>query len=423
MTTVFNPFSREKRLRSPQRVAVGGFLFALTLICSSPAQGQSPDSLFAKARSAALEQENYEKARTLGYQALDLNPDYHGIRVFVARTLAWEEKPDSAQAELRYVLERAPDHYEGLKAMIDVQTWADRPQQALQYANQALEHYPDDPYFMRKRAAALRWLDRPDAALAQLNAVLAAQPSDEEAKRQRRTLKKEQMRHTLSVTYRRDAFRGRRAPWSFGTVTLGRATSIGSVIGRVRYANRFETSGLQYGIEAYPSIMSGLSAYVSAGVSASSIFPNYRLGISLYKSFPRNFSAELGTRYLNFGSGGTFVHVASLTKYYGNYLFKASTYVTSSSSGPSVSVGGEARRYFGGARTYVSVNGSGGSSASDPMFEEDVRLRSAWTVSASGQLPLNYRTLISGSVGYDEERLRTRTIRRVSVSLSLTYEF
>ncbi len=402
---------------------MGFLVLMLALFGSMPARGQSPDSLFAKARSVAFEQENYETARTLAYRALDRSPNYHGIRVFVARTLAWEERRDSARAELRYVLERDPAHYEGVKAMIDVQTWADRPSKALQYANQALEHHPDDPYFMRKRAAALRWLDRPDAALVQLNAVLAAQPTDEEAKRQRRNLKKEQMQHTLSATYRRDAFRGGRAPWSFGTVTLGRATSIGSVIGRVRYANRFSTGGLQYEVDAYPSIMSGFYAYASAGVSASSIFPDYRFGLSLYKSLPHGFLAELGTRYLNFGGGGTFVHVASLTKHYGNYLFKASTYVTASSSGTSVSVGGEVRRYFGGARTYVSVSGSAGSSASDPMFEQDLSRRSAWAVSAGGQLPLNYRTLISGSVGYDVEELSSQTVRRVSVRLSLTYEF
>lgn len=423
MSTDLIPFGGEQHPCRHRHVGAALLVLALVLIGASPAQGQSVDSLFAKARSIAFEDGDYEKARTIAYAALDRSPNYHGIRVFAARTLAWEGQRGKARDELRYVLERDPDHYEGLKAMIDVQTWSDRPQQALQYANQALEHHPDDPYFMRKRAATLRWLDRPDAALAQLNDVLAAEPSDEEARSALRSLKREQMRHTVSVTYRRDAFRGSRLPWSFGTVTLGRSTPIGSVIGRVRYANRFSKRGLQYGIDAYPSIMSGLYAYVSAGASTSSIFPNYRFGLSLYKSLPRSFSAELGTRYLNFGGGGTFVNVASLTKYYGNYMFKTAAYVTPSSSGTSVSAGGEVRRYFGGARTYASVSGSMGSSASDPMFEEDLRRQSSWGVSASGQLPINYRTLISGSVGYDVEELRPRTIRRVSFSLSLTYEF
>ena len=423
MSTDLPPFERAQQRGRPRRVGAALLLVALVLLGASPAQGQSVDSLFAKARSVAFEDGDYEEARAIAYEALDRSPNYHGIRVFAARTLAWEGQREKARDELRYVLERDPDHYEGLKAMIDVQTWSDRPNKALQYANQALEHHPDDPYFMRKRAAALRWLDRPDAALAQLNAVLATKPSDKEAQRALRDLKQEQMRHTVSVTYRRDAFRGSRLPWSFGTITLGRSTSIGSVIGRVRYANRFSTGGLQYSIDAYPSIMSGLYAYVNAGVSASSIFPDYRFGLSLYKSLPRSFSAELGTRYLNFGGGGTFVNVASLSKYYGNYLFKVATYVTPSSSGTSVSAGGEVRRYFGGAQTYASVSGSVGSSASDPMFEEDLQRQSSWGVSASGQLPLNYRTLVSGSAGYDVEELRTRTIRRFSFSLSLTYEF
>ena len=390
---------------------------------ASSAQGQSADSLFRAARTEAFEAGDYERARALAYDALAQSPEYHGIRVFAARTLAWEGRRDSARAELAHVLTRAPDHYEGLKAMIDVESWSDRPYAALDYANAALSHYPDDTYFMEKRAGLLRWLDRPDAAAAQLNALLATQPSSENARAALRRLRREQMNYSASLSYRRDAFRGGRTPWSFGTATLGRKTPIGSVIGRVRYANRFSTNGLQMEIDAYPSLAPGLYAYVSVGASASSIFPDVRGGASLYKSLPRSFSAELGARYLNFGGSETVIYTASLTRYYGNYLFRGATYVTPSTSGTSVSGGGRVRRYFGDANTYLSVNGSVGTSPSDPLFVEDVRRRSSWSVSLDGQVPLSPRTLVSGSVGYDEEELRTRVVKRVSVSASVTYKF
>lgn len=389
----------------------------------SSAQGQSVDSLFQAARTEAFEAGDYQRARALAYEALARSPNYHGIRVFAARTLAWEGRRDSARAELARVLARAPDHYEGLKAMIDVESWSDRPYAALDYADTALDHYPDDTYFMEKRAGLLRWLDRPDAAAAQLNALLATQPSNENAQEALRRLRREQMHYSASLSVRRDAFRGGRTPWSFGTATLGRKTPIGSVIGRVRYARRFSNNGLQVEVDAYPSLAPGLYAYVSVGASASSIFPGIRGGASLYKSLPRSFSAELGARYLNFGGSGTVIYTASLTRYYGHYLFRGVTYVTPSTSGTSVSGGGRVRRYFGDANTYLSVNGSVGTSPSEPLFVEDVRRRSSWSVSVDGQVPLTPRTLVGGSVGYDEEELPTRVVKRVSVSASVTYKF
>ncbi|MEF8817003.1 MAG: YaiO family outer membrane beta-barrel protein [Salinibacter sp.] len=389
----------------------------------SSARGQSADSLFEAARAEAFGAGDYERARALAYDALAQSPNYHGIRVFVARTLAWEGRRDSARTELTYVLERAPDHYEALKAIIDVESWSGRPYVALNHANAALGHYPDDAYFMEKRAGLLRWLNRPDAAVAQLNALLAADPSRESARATLRQLRYEQLKYTASLSYRQDTFRGGRTPWRFGVATLGRKTPIGSVIGRVRYANRFSSNGLQFEVDAYPSLANGLYAYVSVGASASSIFPGFRWGASLYKSLPRSFSVELGARYLNFGGSETVIYTGSLTRYHGNYLFRGTTYVTPSTSGTSLSGGVQVRRYFGGAKTYVSIKGSAGTSPSDPVFAEDVRRRSSWSVSVDGQVPLSSRTLVGGSVGYDEEELRTRTMKRVSVSASVTYEF
>jgi YaiO family outer membrane protein len=389
----------------------------------APAQGQSADSLFRQARSVAFDDGEYEQARTLAYRALERAPNYHGIRVFAARTLAWQGRRDSARTELQYVLERAPDHYEGLKAVIDVETWSDRPQKALSYANQALTHYPDDPYFLNKRAELLRWLNRPDAAKDQLQSVLQLDPSNETARKTLRKLRAEQWKYTATVSYRRDSFTGTLTPWHISSVSVSRSTSIGSVIGRVRYANRFSTGGLQYEVDAYPSLTSGLYAYVSAGASAASIFPDYRFGASLYKSLPWSLTGEVGTRYLNFGGGGVFVHTASLTKYYGNYLLRTGTYVTPSGTGTSVSANGKIRRYLGGADTYVGLSGSVGSAPSDPTFQSDVQRLRSWGVSAEGQTAIGRRMLLGGSIGYDFEEFSAQSRGRVSVNLSVSYDF
>jgi YaiO family outer membrane protein len=399
-------------------------LFGIVLLRGAPpAAAQSVDSLFSQARSTAVTDGDYEKARALAYRALDRSPNYHGIRVFAARTWAWQGRRDTARTELRYVLERAPDHYEGLKAIIDVEMWSDRPRSALSYANQALEHYPEDTYFLTKRADLLRRLNRPRDARAQLQTILDRSPSNEAARSALRQLQAEQRTYTATATYRRESFTGSLDPWHIGSVSVSRSTPVGSLLGRVRYANRFATDGLQFGVDAYPSFAPGFYAYLSAGASASTIFPSYRFGASLYKGLPWSLTVELGSRYLNFGEEDVFVHTASLTRYHGNYLFRAGTYVTPSGSGTSVSVNGTVRRYLNGAQTYVDVSGSAGSAPNNPDFRDDVRRLRSWGVSTEAQVAVGQRTLVGGTLSYDFEALPTRSRGRIRLGFSVSYDF
>jgi YaiO family outer membrane protein len=108
-----------------------------------------------------------------------------------------------------------------------------------------------------------------------------------------------------------------------------RTTGIGSVTGRVNYANRFKNNGLQYELEAYPHISKTFYSYVSVGYSDSiGVFPHWRGGFSLYANLPKSFEGELGMRYLQFSGDPTFIYTAYLGKYYKSWLFSARTYVT-----------------------------------------------------------------------------------------------
>lgn len=414
--------------KSPRvRLAIAAMLAVVgSALLNQQAFAQSSDSLYAQARKVAFDEGDYERARALGYRALERSPNYHGIRVFVARTLAWDGMRDSARTELKTVLDRAPDHYEGLKAMIDVESWSERYRSALEYADQGRKHYQDDSHFIEKRAALLRTLNRPQEARAQLDVILSENPSNEFAKAELRRLREAQRRYTASLSYRHDAFRGGRLPWRFGTFTLSRPTPIGSVIGRIQYANRFSTNGLKFGVDAYPSLVSGLYAYLNAGYSSSSIFPRYRLGGSLYKSLPWSMTAEIGARHLNFGGGGTTIYTASLTKYRGQYMYRAGTYLTPGSTGTSASVNAMARRYLSGSQTYVGANASIGSSptgARADAFEEDFQRTRSWSVSAHAQVAVAQRTVLGISIGYDSEEIVSGTRRRISSTVSVSYEF
>lgn len=120
----------------------------------------------------------------------------------------------------------------------------------------------------------------------------------------------------------------------------------GSVILRVSGADRFGTEGTQYEIDMYPSIRKGLYAYLSVGVSGSSLFPERRYGAQIWKSLGRGYEASIGARYLAFDDPVT-VWTGSIGKYKGNYYYVLTPYVVDDEDGTSASGILEIRRYYG----------------------------------------------------------------------------
>lgn len=253
--------------------------------------------------------------------------------------------------------------------------------------------------------------------------LLSSDPSSTEARLALQSVRLKQMKHTASLSYRYDRFDQIFDPWNFMEFSLSRQTSLGSVIGRVQYANRFATNGVQFNIDAYPSLYSGLYAYLSAGYSDSSIYPGSRFGLSLYKSLPWAMEVEGGIRYLKFSASETEIYTFSLSKYWGSYLFTGRTYIIPYSGDISQSFGLLARRYFGDADTYFGLSGGYGSAPSEVQFAEDLNRLTSWSVSAEAQYPLGNRYLIGGRGEYYSEEFTNFTRVRISTRAYISYRF
>ena len=96
---------------------------------------------------------------------------------------------------------------------------------------------------------------------------------------------------------------------------------------RINAAGRFGTTGLQIEADAYPKINKKTYAYINVGAADDILFPQYRAGLSLYRSLPGSFEMEGGFRLLHFQSN-VWIYTASLSKYYKKYLFNISTFLT-----------------------------------------------------------------------------------------------
>jgi YaiO family outer membrane protein len=154
------------------------------------------------------------------------------------------------------------------------------------------------------------------------------------------------------------------APWQLASVDYKRQTPLGAVIGRINYANRFNTNGIQAEVDAYPHLSRMFYSYLNAGYSNDvGVFPHYRAGYSLYANLPGSWEAEAGFRYLFFNSS-TWIYTVSLGKYYRNFWFNVRSYLTPGGSA-SQSYTLNTRYYYGGSDDYFSAGIGTGISPDD----------------------------------------------------------
>ena len=139
--------------------------------------------------------------------------------------------------------------------------------------------------------------------------------------------------NTIGIKYDLISFdKGGNKPWNFVSMEYNRMIKKFPLTARVNYANRFGKSGLQLEGEAYPSISKKIYTYINAGYSIDSlVFPKFRGGVSLYASLPSAFEVDGGFRILYFNSA-TWIYTAGVGKYYKNYWFNFSTFLTPANS-------------------------------------------------------------------------------------------
>lgn len=314
------------------------------------------DVLFARARQEAFN-ENRVLAREMLHHILETSPDYHDVRVFLGRTYAWDGQRDSARSEFKQVLAKSPEHLEALQAYTDVEIWDEKFETALSMVDRGLKTYPTDEELLYKRASILNSLGRQSDSQITLSKLLDINPSHENGKKLLRTIKVARMKYTAGISYNIDLFDKVFNPAHAGSVQLGRTNSWGTAIMRMNWAHRFETNGFQPEIEAYPSIVKGVYAYLNYGYSNTLLFPKHRIGAEIFTKLPGSLEASAGIRYLHFNAETEVnIYTASLGWYVKDYLLLLRGFVTpDEEAGTSVSGSLTARRYFSDADTYVGL--------------------------------------------------------------------
>ena len=281
-----------------------------------------------------------------------------------------------ARKEFERVIQKNSGYEDAHLAYGYLEYWDDNPEKALIVIQPGIDKNPNSKGLLMLKAKILNNLERFAEANATLDELLVFYPKDSEARAFSQKIKDLSSKNQIGVSYDFVRFDKRFSdPWHLASLSYGRQTPIGSVTGRLNYANRFTNNGVQFEVDAYPRISNTFYAYVSGGISENGgIFPRYRAGFSLYANLPKSFEADAGFRFLSF-SKSTWIYTASIGKYYSNYWFNVRTYLTPSNNSLSKSVSLSIRYYLAGADDYLSFGIGTGLSPDRPenyiLYDDD----------------------------------------------------
>lgn len=353
------------------------------------------DELFVKARKTAFDNDNYPEAIALTKMALSKSPDYLELSVFLGRLYTFTDSIAKARTVFKEVLLKEQGHEDASLAYGNLEYWNDDSPKALEIVDKGLVKHPGSEGLLVLKAKILKDMKRYADANKTINDLLEINPKHTEARTLGQRIRLVSAKNTLGLSYDYVYFDKRfDDPWHLASIDYGRQTKIGSVTARINYANRFNSDGKQFELDAYPRLSDLFYAYVSGGISdKDGIFPHYRAGFSLYSNLPAAFEADAGFRLLVFNDQ-TWVYTLGLGKYYKNYWFNLRSYITPSNTSVSYSFSLNVRYYLGGADDYLSFRIGTGISPDDDtnsvLFDPNniYRLR-------SGNIGLGYRTTIN----------------------------
>lgn len=390
-------------------------------------QNMSADELFVKARTAAFENKDYPTSISLARQALETAPDYTDISVFLGRVYTWNKDTESARTVFEELGKKDVKDEDYFVAYASLEYWNDQNAKAISITDKGLGYHPQsEALWLLKAKASYANKEYAESEKA-VKAVLTINPKNTEANSLAVRINEFTSKNAVSLTYNYSHFdRQFDDDWHVVGLSYRRATSIGSVILRGNYANKFAQNGTQIELEAYPRLSKMFYLYVGAAYSNDvGLFAKYRTGVSLNASLPHSFEAEIGYRQLYF-SNSIWMYTASVGKYYKNFWFNLRTYITPDNRNISHSYTGTVRYYTRSAQDYVAFQIGTGISPEENrnnLLENETFKLKTFKIGAEYNFTLKTNAFSLGTMYYNQEYRLDEKGNQFDITLGYTRKF
>jgi YaiO family outer membrane protein len=348
----------------------------------------TPEEGFALMRQLAADQD-YNSAKSIGFDLLRDNPDYHDVSLYLARIYGWEADYDSAYAIVDRVLESDSTLVEAYVIRVDLAYWQNDWDRLEFYALEALEKDPGlsdvEEKLLLARQQGKRQLEEPE--------MFVGYYFDH-----------------FSVPYVRN--------WHMATVggliptehvTLSPYVNAGYHPGL-----EGQSTDIQFNLDAYFTLGSKNSILAGYGISPSgsrNFLPNHRAALEYWRVLPKGFGVSAGLRYFYWDDHFTFLTLSG-EKYLGSYWISLRSYLFSKDYGISTSWYLNARRYLDNKHNYILATVGYGTAPDEPLLViSDLDRLNALSFKLGFSRQLNTRFRLQAVAGYSYEEYEDQAYR------------
>jgi YaiO family outer membrane protein len=231
--------------------------------------------------------------------------------------LLGQNKPDSALTEFYKALDVEPNDTTTLYYVINTQIAVKAYDSALGLINRGRMLYPEKPFFLQKRAVIYELQMKWSLAWRSADTLVKMNPNDTRYQDYYQYLYSRGLKNEIGLFYLHSKIvdSSNSNVNNIATIQYSRRIRRGTITARINYAGRFIGTGFQFEGEIYYNHTPKWYSFAVAAYSPNTnIFPKYRLGYSLFHSFPHGWDAEIGIRYLKADSGTIYSLVGSVAK-------------------------------------------------------------------------------------------------------------
>lgn len=381
-----------------------------------------PDELYFEARKLILDGKR-EEGREILRKVLSKYPEYADVLVLMGRSFSWDGAYDSAGIYYERALLASPEYEDVYVAYIDNLFWSSNYEKASEVLDIGIEKIGPSSMALKYRKSRLYYYSESyKEALNIANEVFAKAPKTAGILGYIQTLRRLTRINAVGATYDYDSFAGSISPWNTYSVYGRTRTNLtGSLIARVTHSQRFDASGTQFELDAYPSLGKNSYGYFNVGFSEAFFFPQFRFGTSVFWNLPKAYEIEAGYRYLQF-SEATHIITSSFGKYISNWWINMRLNFIPGTEGSSSSGNLQVRYYFSGPEDFFSLQASTGVSPDEENRDFQSQLLNSYRVRAGYQHLWTPRWMGFGFVGYSRDEI-SKTNFRNNLNISVGTEF
>ncbi|NCX95399.1 MAG: YaiO family outer membrane beta-barrel protein [Chitinophagia bacterium] len=240
---------------------------------------------------------------------------YIDHRIGMGKQFMLSNQQDSAVAEYLKALEANPIDSNSLVYAINILNDQQRYDTALALIQRGRMAYPDKSYFLLKRAVVYENMQKWDDAWVTADSLMKMSNLDPKYADYANHLFVKRLKNEWGVGFLRTKLDYNPTINHLASTWYTRTYKRGTITARVNYAGRINGTGFQYEADIVYKHFKKTYSFLTGSYSGDTkIFPNYKIGYSLYQGIRKKYEAEVGIRYLKTDSSTLLSFVGGLSR-------------------------------------------------------------------------------------------------------------